>query len=147
MTLTVTFTAEVDFTDLTTRADCDKATDEVTYRLETFTTRDANNALAEKRTARSQAQEADTLARLDADISKVQGVLAATSPDDRDHQDAADDLIILQARRRKLARPDAETPGYLRFMADVTAGQGDGQIAFLQAVLNGIAAHRATLSA
>ena len=77
----------------------------------------------------------------------MQEYLTLTSLTVARRQEKSDELESLQIRRRKLLRDDEETPGYTRFMADVAAGGADGQVAFLQAVLAGLVAHRATLTA
>ena len=84
---------------------------------------------------------------LDADIAELQEYLTLTSLTVARRQEKSDELESLQIRRRKLLKADAETPGYTRFIANVAAGGADGQVAFLQAVLVGLVAHRATLTA
>ena len=129
------------------RADADKAAEEVTFRIDTYTTRDANSTMADKRATRAQTRETDAVAKVDGEIALAQEQLTLPSLTGQARIAKADELEGLQIRRRKLLRPDEETPGYTRFIADVGAGEDDGLLAFLQAVLAGIGTHRATLTA
>lgn len=136
-----------DYQLLTTWAQCDAATADVTFELKTFSVRDANLALSDDRAGRSQSAGAAALAKKDADILSAQNMLAR--PGITQQQDEADALELLVAQRKQLVKRNRTTVGTAPFLADVDAVQvqGQGQVDVLTAVLTGIAAHRATLTA
>ncbi|MBT9392347.1 hypothetical protein KLP40_04155 [Hymenobacter sp. NST-14] len=136
-----------DYALLTTRAECDAATADVTFELKTFSHRDAGLDIADERASRSQASGAAALAKKDAEILVAQGQAAVPGLTPEQQQDANDALELLQAQRKKIMKSNRTSAGTARFLSTVDAAQVQGQVEVLTAVLAGIAAHRATLPA
>ena len=65
-----------DYSLLTTWAECDAATADVTFELKTFSYRDSGLDLAGERASRSQASGAAALAKKDSEILVAQGLAA-----------------------------------------------------------------------
>ncbi|AMR26896.1 hypothetical protein A0257_07105 [Hymenobacter psoromatis] len=134
-----------DYSLLTTKAECDAATADVTYELKTFSYRDTGLDLADDRATRSQASGAAALARKEADIVVAQGQATLPGLTALQQQDAADALELLQAQRKQLLKRNRTTTGTDRFLASVDAAQVQAQVDTLTAVLAAIVARRATL--
>ena len=136
-----------DYSLLTTWAECDAATADVTFELKGFSVRDASLDLSDERASRSQASGATALAKKDAEILVAQGQAAVPGLSPAQQQDAADALELLQAQRKQIVKRNRPAVGTARFLATVDATQVQAQVDTLTAVLAGIAAQRATLSA
>lgn len=137
----------IDYSLLTTRAECDEATADLDFELLTFTTRDANLDLADQRADRSKASGTDQLAQLDGKITAAESLLAATGIAASLRDATTDDLALLRAQRTKLAKRTRLTTGTTRFLATVDAQQIADQVATLTTAKTGVATHRATLTA
>jgi len=111
----------MDYSALTTRAECDTATAEVAFELRTFTARDAAADISGERADRSQASATTDLAKVATQIANAQALVAAPgiSPDTR--QEAPDELAALQVQRTRLAKRRRQAGGLPRFLALVNA--------------------------
>ncbi|PJJ61005.1 hypothetical protein [Hymenobacter chitinivorans] len=138
---------EPDYSFLTTQAECDDATAEVTFELKTFTHIDSGLDLADDRADRSKASGAAALAKKDAEILRAQGEVNAAGLTNLQRQDAIDALELLQAQRKKILKNNRVSAGTNRFLGSVNGVQTQAQVTVLTGVLAGIAGHRATLSA
>ncbi|MFD2787302.1 hypothetical protein [Hymenobacter rubripertinctus] len=136
-----------DYALLTTRAECDAATADVTFELKTFSYRDTGLDIADERASRSQISGAAALAKKDGEILIAQGQAALAGLSAEQQQDANDALELLQAQRKKIMKGNRTSAGTDRFLSTVDAAQVQSQVDVLTAVLSGIAAHRATLPA
>lgn len=136
----------MDFSALTTRAECDAATAEVTFELRTFTARDAVADISGERADRSQASTTTDLAKTDTKIANAQALMAAPGISAETREEATDELAALQVQRTRLAKRQRQAGGLPRFLALVDAEQVAAQVATLTTVQQGIAAHRTTLS-
>lgn len=134
-----------DYSLLTTWAECDAATADVTFELKTFSYRDSGLDLAGERATRSQANGAAALTKKDAEILIAQGQAAVPGLTPQQQQDALDEVELLQAQRKKIMKANRATAGTDRFLSTVDAAQVQSQVEVLTATLDGIAAHRATL--
>ena len=137
----------MDYSSLTTRAECDTATTEVDFEMRTFASRDTAGDLAGERAERTQASTASQLAKVDAKIASANAVLAAPGIDADLQETTTDELAALQVQRTKLVKRGRLSTGVVRFLAVVDAEQVAQQVATLTAVKAGIATHRATLTA
>jgi len=136
-----------DYSFLTTWAECDAATVDVTFELKTYSYRDFGLDLADDRADRSQAAGAATLAKKDAEILRAQDEAARTGLTPQEQQDANDALELLLAQRKKIMKDNRTSAGTARFLGTVDAVQVQAQVDLLTAVLAGIAARRAELTA
>ncbi|UOQ52294.1 hypothetical protein [Hymenobacter cellulosivorans] len=136
-----------DYSLLTTWAQCDAATADVTFELKTFTHADSGLDLADDRAARSQASAAAALAKKDKEIAAAERDAAAPGLTPEEQEDADDALDLLRLQRKKIVKNNRANVGTERFLGSVDAGQVQTQVDYLNTVLAGIAAHRDTLSA
>ena len=136
-----------DYLQLTTWAQCDAATADVTFELKTFNYRDTGLDLAGERASRSQAAGQATLAKKDAEIIIAQGQAAVPGLTPQQQLDAADALELLVAQRKKIMRDNRVSIGTDRFLGTVDAAQVQGQVDVLTTTLAGIATRRAALTA
>ena len=137
----------MEYTSLTTRAECDTATAEIDFELKTFTIRDASIDLADERADRTKASTTSQLAKIDAKIASNTALLAVPSIDADTRETATDELAAYQVRRTALAKRNRLATGVTQFLADVDAEQVATQVATLTTIKAGIVAHRATLPA
>lgn len=137
----------MDYSSLTDRAMCDAATAEIEFELKTYTTRVAQGELTDTRSVRTATSTSAQLVRVNALISTQDILLATPGLDAETLQDATDERAALLVRRTALAKRNRLASGLDRFLADVDAEQVAAQVAMLTTVKEGIAAHRATLSA
>jgi predicted aminopeptidase len=135
----------LDYSTLTDRAMCDKASEEIDFELLTFSAHDVNDNLADKRTERTQSSTTSQLAVVEAKIASKQAILAATGIDDDTRENTQTELDTLLIQRRKLQKRGRQASGYKEFLADVDAEQNAAQVALLTSIKAGIAQHRATL--
>ena len=136
-----------DYSLLTTWAECDAATADVTFELKTFSYRDAGLEITGERAGRSQASGAAALAKKDGEILGAQGQAAVPGLTPQQQQDANDAVELLQAQRKKIMKANRVSAGTARFLGTVDAAQVQGQVDVLTAALKGIADRRATLPA
>lgn len=136
----------MDYTTLTTRAECDAATAEVAFELRTFTARDTVADVSGERADRNQASTTADLAKVDAKIASAEAMIAAPGISADTRQEATEELAALQVLRTRLAKRQRQAGGLPRFLALVDAEQVAAQVATLTTVQQGIATHRATLS-
>ncbi|MGI4870114.1 MAG: hypothetical protein ACRYFX_02930 [Janthinobacterium lividum] len=136
----------MDYSALTTKAECDAATAEVDFELRTFASRDTAADLTTERAGRAQASTTSELAKVDAKIASAQAVLAAPGIDADLTETTTDELAALQVQRTRLAKRNRLSTGVTRFLAVVDAEQVARQVQTLTDVKAGIAAHRATLT-
>lgn len=136
-----------DYSLLTTWAECDAATADVTFELKTFSYRDTGLDLAGERASRSQASGAAALAKKDSEILVAQGQAAVPGLTPQQQQDALDAVELLQAQRKKIMKNNRASVGTDRFLSTVDAVQVQGQVDVLTDALAGIATRRAQLSA
>ena len=135
----------INYSLLTSRAECDAATTELDFELKTFSARDLNLDVADDRGERAQASGTAQLAALDGKIAAAQSLLAATGIAPDLHDATTDDLALLQAQRTKLAKRTRQQAGVARFLAAVDAQQVADQVATLTAAKAGVATRRAAL--
>ena len=135
----------INYSLLTSRAECDAATTELDFELKTFSARDLNLDVADDRGERAQASGTAQLAALDGKISAAQSLLAAPGIAPDLHDATTDDLALLQAQRTKLAKRTRQQAGVARFLAAVDAQQVADQVATLTAAKAGVATRRAAL--
>ena len=136
-----------DYSFLTTWAECDAATVDVSFELKTFSYRDTGLDLAGERASRGQASGAAALAKKDGEILVAQGQAAVAGLTAQQQQDADDAVELLQAQRKRIVKANRVSAGTARFLATVDAAQVQGQVDILTAALAGIVARRATLTA
>ena len=137
----------MDYAPLTTRALCDQATAEIDFELETFTVRDANADLSDKRAERTQTSVAAQLALVQAKIAVADSILAAPGLDADTIEQHTDERDAYVVQRKKLEKRARRVSGLSEFLADVDAEQNAAQVTLLTTIRAGIAAHRATLPA
>ncbi|WP_046245332.1 hypothetical protein [Hymenobacter terrenus] len=137
----------MDYSSPTTWAECDEAKEELDFELKTFTVRDASLDLAFERADRSKASTSSELAKVDSKIASNTALLGVASIDAQTREEATDELAALQVRRTTLTKRKRLTTGVVRFLGEVDAEQIASQVATLTAIRDGIAPHRATLSA
>lgn len=137
----------VDFSFLTTFAECDAATAEIDFELKTFTVRDVVIDLADDRADRAKSSTTSRLAKVNGKIASADAVLASAGIDDDTREEATDERAALLVQRTALTKRNRLSTGTARFMVDVDAEQVDTQVATLTGIKAGIAAHRPTLSA
>ena len=135
------------YTFLANWAECDAATTDVTFELKGYSYRDTGLDLADERAGRSQTAGAAALAKKDGEIVVAQGQAAVAGLTPEQQQDATDAVELLRAQRKQIVKRNRTAVGTARFLADVDAVQVQAQVDALTAVLAGIVAHRATLSA
>ena len=111
----------MDFSALTTRAECDAATAEVAFELRTFTARDVVADVSGERADRSQASTSTELAKTDTKIANAQALLAAPGISAETREEATDELAALQVQRTRLAKRQRQAGGLPRFLALVDA--------------------------
>ena len=136
-----------DYSFLLTPADCDEAEKEVTFELETFTARDYNYGVADKRAGRSQEAGTATLAKKDAEIAEAQYRAAAPGLAGQAKQDADDTVELLLSQRKKILRDNRADTGAGRFKISVDAVQAESQVALLTTIRDGIQNRRRELGA
>ncbi len=100
-----------DYTQLTTWAECDAATTDVTFELKTFSYRDAGLDIADERATRSQVSGVAALAKKDSDILVAQGQAAVAGLTAQQQQDALDAVELLQAQRKKIIKDNRVSAG------------------------------------
>ncbi|GAA3919455.1 hypothetical protein [Hymenobacter algoricola] len=137
----------LDYTTLTTRAECDAATVEVDFELLSYTVRDANIDLSEERADRSQASIAAQLSVLDTRIATAEAILGLTTIDAETREQKTLERDTALAQRKKLLKRAKQTTSVTHFLADVGVEQIARQVEVLTAVKAGIAQHRTTLPA
>lgn len=137
----------IDYSVLTTRAECDAATQELDFELKTFATRDANLDLADDRAGRAKDNTAAQLSKVNGEIASLDYRLAQPGLDATTQADLADEREGYVVQRKKLEKRNRQATGPNRLLADVDAEQIAIQVALLNQVKAGIAAHRATLPA
>jgi hypothetical protein len=137
----------LDYTTLTTWAQCDDATKEIDFALLTFSARDINADVADERDGRTQADVAARLSKVNGEISSLDYRLAEPGLDAKALGDLTDEREDLVVQRKKLVKRNDQVTGTAQFMADVKGEQIDVQVTLLTTVKAGIVAHRATLSA
>ncbi len=135
-----------DYSFLTTWAECDAAKADVEFELKTFSYRDTGLDLASERASRSQTSGAAALAKKDGEILIAQGQAAVVGLTTAQQQDANDEVELLQAQRKKIAKANRTSAGTDRFLSTVDAAQVQGQVDVLTAVLAGTATRRAQLT-
>ena len=136
-----------DYSLLTTFAECDAATADVTFELKTFSYRDTGLDIADERASRSQTSGVAALAKKDGEILIAQGQAAVPGLTPQQQQDAADAVELLQAQRKRIMKNNRTSAGTDRFLDTVDGAQVQSQVDVLTTVLAGIATHRATLRA
>ena len=136
-----------DYSLLTTWAECDAATADVTFELKTFNYRDTGLDIAGERATRSQASGAAALAKKDGEIVTAQAQAALPGLTPQQQQDADDEVELLQAQRKKIMKGNRTSAGTARFLGTVDGAQVQGQVDVLTAALAGITTRRAQLSA
>ncbi|MDO7874422.1 hypothetical protein Q5H93_06730 [Hymenobacter sp. ASUV-10] len=138
---------EPDYSFLTTWAECDAASEDVTFELKTFSHRDTGLDIADERADRSLASGTAALAKKDSEILIAQGQAALPGLSAEAQQDAADKVELLQAQRKQIVKRNRVSKGTDRFLGTVDAFQVQKQVEALTQVLAGIATRRAQLTA
>jgi hypothetical protein len=137
----------IDYTVLTTHAECDKADKEISFELKALTTRDANLDLADDRSDRSQDSTTAQLSKVTGEIKTLDYRLAEPGLDPETQADLSDEREAWVVQRKKLEKRNRQTQGAARLLADVDTEQIAIQVTLLQQVKAGIAARRAELTA
>jgi hypothetical protein len=135
----------LDYSILTDRAQCDKATEEIDFELKTFSARDLNADVADDRADRSQNTTATQLSKVNGEISSLDYRLAQPGLSAEELEDLTDEREALVVQQKKLTKRNRQVTGVVRFLADVDVEQIAQQVALLTQVKASIAAHRATL--
>jgi len=137
----------INYASLTDWAMCDAATAEVDFKLEVYTTNEAVDRLADKRTARTRNSTASKLAAVNSKITAAEILLASPGMDPDLVEKTTDELAALKVQRTTLTKRGRTTKVLQKFLSEVEDEQDDAQVAKLTAIKAGIAARRAELSA
>jgi hypothetical protein len=137
----------VNYASLTTFALCDAATAEIDFKLQVYTTHDAVDQLADKRSERSKTSTSSELAAVNSKITAADILLATAGIDPVLVEKTTDERAGLLVRRTTLTKRGRSTIGFDQFLGEVEDEQTDAQVATLTTIKAGIATHRATLTA
>jgi hypothetical protein len=137
----------LDYSKLTDFAACDKATKALEIERKSFLVRDLSLELADDRAGVSQSATAQQLAKVESKITSANVLLATPGIDPELVDETNDELAALLVRRTALLKRSAAAAAGAEFLTDVDAEQAAAQVAYLTTVIDGVAAHRATLSA
>ncbi|TGE25658.1 hypothetical protein E5K00_10845 [Hymenobacter aquaticus] len=137
----------VNYAFLTNWAMCDAATAEIDFKLEVYTTSEAVDRLADKRTTRANNSTSAKLAAVNSKITAAEILLATPGIDPGLVQQTTDQLAALQVQRTTLTKRGRTTAGLDDFLDGVEDEQDEAQVAKLTTIKAGIAVHRDTLSA
>lgn len=136
----------LDYTKLTTRAQCDEATAEVDYRLLTFTTRDANTTLADTRTTRTKTSASAQLDEVNGEILSAESILALPTTSAKTREAKTDELEALRLQKKRLEKRTRLDTGFDAFIDDVNEEQNDTLTTLLTTIKAGFAQRRDELS-
>ncbi|TGE27453.1 hypothetical protein [Hymenobacter metallicola] len=135
------------YSSLTDRALCDAATAEIDFELLTYSARDVNSDLDDKRAERLQSSATAQLATVEARLASAEAILALPSLTADEREKKENELSSLKIQRKKLQKRLLQVSGLAEFLTDVDIAQNDQQVALLNDIKAGIAQHRTTLSA
>ncbi|MDQ2770819.1 MAG: hypothetical protein M3Y54_09995 [Bacteroidota bacterium] len=136
----------IDYDLLTDHAMCDKATEEVDFKLLTYSTHDAVGVLTDTRANRSQSSTAAQLSVVNSKIAAADILLATAGIEPGLLEKTTDERAALLVRRTTLSKRGRNADGLDHFLSEVDAEQVDTQVAALTTIKAGIATHRATLT-
>ena len=136
-----------DYAKLKTRADCDEATTKVSLERKTYAAHDLTLEVAGDRAGVTATDAAARLLKVESEIAQKTQYLTNVGLTSSEIETATDRIAALEVQRTALRKRGRVSSGVGAFLQSVDADQYDANLAVLDTVLAGIAAHRATLSA